>query len=241
MSRQLEFDFRHDVDPPAASYYLLEEEQPQYRLEHLGEGALSLRELLAVVIGSGHSDDSILELTRLLGELGGLPGIASASISELTTYDGIGKAKATRIKAALELGRRLVTTPLEKRGKIQSPADAANLLLPDMMFLEQEHLVVVLLNTRSEILDTKTIYKGSLNTAVVRIGEVFKDAIRQNAAALIVAHNHPSGDPAPSPEDVRVTREIVNAGKLLSIDVLDHLVIGHNRYTSLKERRLGFD
>ena len=241
MAKQLEFGFRHDVDPTAASYCLLEEEQPQYRLEHLGERALSLWELLAVVIGSGHSDDSILELTRLLGELGGLPGIASASISELTNYEGIGTAKAARIKAALEMGRRFVTTPLEKRAKITSPADAANLLLPDMMFLEQEHLVVVLLNTRSEILATKTVYKGSLNTAVVRIGEVFKDAIRQNAAALIVAHNHPSGDPAPSPEDVRVTKEIVNAGKLLSIDVLDHLVIGHNRYTSLKERNLGFD
>ena len=241
MSKQLEFGFRHDVDPPAASYSLLKEEQPQYRLEHLGERALSLWELLAVVIGSGHSDDSILELTRLLGEVGGLPGIANASISELTTYEGIGPAKAGRIKAALELGRRFVTTPLEKRGKINSPADAANLLLPDMMFLEQEHLVVVLLNTRSEILATKTVYKGSLNTTVVRIGEVFKDAIRQNAAALIVAHNHPSGDPSPSPEDVRVTKEIVNAGKLLSIDVLDHLVIGHNQYTSLKEKGIGFD
>ncbi|MFZ0258259.1 MAG: DNA repair protein RadC [Gammaproteobacteria bacterium] len=220
---------------------MLEEEQPQYRLEHLGEGALSLTELLAVVIGSGHSDDNILELTRLLVELGGLPGIASASIAELTIYDGIGRAKAGRIKAALELGRRLVTTPLEKRTKINSPADAASLLLPDMMFLEQEHLVVVLLNTRNEVLSTKMVYKGSLNTAVIRIAEVFKDAIRQNAAALIVAHNHPSGDPAPSPEDLRVTREIVNAGKLLSIDVLDHVIIGHNRYTSLKERRLGFD
>ena len=241
MAKQLEFDFRHDIDPSDVSYRLLEEEQPQYRLEHLGEGALSLWELLAVVIGSGHSDDSILELTRLLGELGGLPGIASASIPELTNYEGIGTAKAGRIKAALELGRRLVTTPLEKRGKIQSPADAANLLMPDMMFLEQEHLVVVLLNTRSEILATKTVYKGSLNTTVVRIGEIFKDAIRQNAAALIVAHNHPSGDCSPSPEDLRVTREIVNAGKLLSVDVLDHIVIGHNRYTSLKERGIGFD
>jgi DNA repair protein RadC len=241
VSKQLEFDFSRRIDLRGASHRLLEEEQPQYRLEHLGEGALSLRELLAVVIGSGHSDDSILELTRLLGELGGLPGIAKASISELTAYNSIGTAKAARIKAALELGRRFVATPLEKRAKIQSPADAANLLMPEMMFLEQEHLVVVLLNTRNEILDTRMVYKGSLNTAVVRIGEVFKDAIRQNAAAMIVAHNHPSHDPSPSPEDVKVTREIVNAGKLLSIDVLDHIVIGHNRYTSLKERGLGFD
>jgi DNA repair protein RadC len=241
VAKQLEFGFSRSDKQEAASYSLLEEEQPQYRLEHLGEGALSLRELLAVVIGTGHSDDSILELTRLLGELGGLPGIAGASIAELTAYDGIGKAKAGRIKAALELGRRLITTPLEKRNRINSPADAANLLMPEMMFLEQEHLVVVLLNTRNEILDTRMVYKGSLNTAVVRIGEVFKDAIRQNAAAMIVAHNHPSHDPSPSPEDVRVTREIVNAGKLLGVDVLDHIVIGHNRYTSLKERGLGFD
>jgi DNA repair protein RadC len=196
VAKQLEFGFSQDFDPPDISYRLMEEEQPQYRLEHLGEGALSLRELLAVVIGSGHSDDSILELTRLLSDVGGLPGIANASISELTTYEGIGRARAGRIKAALELGRRFVAAPMEKRTRINSPADAANILLPDMMFLEQEHLVVVLLNTRNELLSTRMVYKGSLNTAVVRIGEVFKDAIRQNAAALIVAHNHPSRAPS---------------------------------------------
>lgn len=241
MAKQLEFDFGRDFEPPQVSYRLLEEEQPQYRLEHLGEGALSLTELLAVVIGSGHSDDNILNLTQLLCELGGLPGIAGASIAELTTYDGIGRARAGRIKAALELGRRLMTTPQEKRTRINSPGDAANLLLPDMMFLEQEHLVVVLLNTRNELLSTRMVYKGSLNTTVVRVGEVFKDAIRQNAAAIIIAHNHPSGDSSPSPEDIRVTREIVQAGKLLSIDVLDHVVIGGSQFTSLREKRLGFE
>lgn len=113
--------------------------------------------------------------------------------------------------------------------------------MSEMMFLEQEHLRVILLDTRNTVLATPTIYVGSLNTSVVRIGELFRAAIKENAAAVIVAHNHPSGDPSPSPEDVHVTRQLVKAGQLLDISVLDHLVIGHQRFVSLKERGLGFD
>ena len=125
--------------------------------------------------------------------------------------------------------------------RVSSPADAANLLMSDMALLEQEHLRLVLLDTRNHVLATPNIYVGSLNTSVIRVGELFRHAIKENAAAMIVAHNHPSGDPSPSPEDVSVTRQIVSAGQLLDVEVLDHLVIGHGRYVSLKERGLGFD
>ena len=135
----------------------------------------------------------------------------------------------------------MMITPHESRYRVNTPGDAAELLMPDMMLLEQEHMRLILLNSRHEVISTPTIYKGSLNTAVVRVAEVFKDALRQNAAAIVVSHNHPSGDPSPSPEDIRVTRSFVEAGKLLGVDVIDHVIIGHNRYVSLKERGLGFD
>ena len=116
-----------------------------------------------------------------------------------------------------------------------------NLLMTEMSLLEQEHLRLVLLDTRNHVLATPTIYVGSLNTSVVRVGELFRAAIKENAAALIVVHNHPSGDPSPAPEDVRVTGQIVSAGKLLDVDVLDHIIIGRQRFVSLKERGLGFE
>jgi DNA repair protein RadC len=128
----------------------------------------------------------------------------------------------------------------DQRPQITSPADVANLLLVEMSHLEQEHLRVVLLTTKNYVLKIPTIYIGSINSSTVRIGEVFKEALRQNAAALIVVHNHPSGDPTPSPEDVVVTRQLVEAGRLLGVDVLDHLIIGQGRWVSLRERRLGF-
>lgn len=154
---------------------------------------------------------------------------------------GIGPVKAIEIKAALEIGRRLAANTPEERPRVASPGDAANLLMSEMMFLEQEHLRLILLDTRNRVLSTPTIYVGSLNSSVVRVGELFRAAIKENAAAFIVAHNHPSGDPSPSPEDINVTRQIVSAGKLLDIQLLDHIVIGYQRYVSLKERGLGFD
>ncbi|MCA9869972.1 MAG: DNA repair protein RadC, partial [Anaerolineae bacterium] len=145
-----------------------------------------------------------------------------------------------QIKAALELGRRLLVTAPHERPQMRSPADAANLLMAEMSLLPQEHLRTVLLDTRNRVLSIPTIYVGSLNTAQVRVGEMFREAIRANCAGMIVVHNHPSGDPTPSPEDVQVTRMIVEAGSLLNIDVLDHLIIGRQRFVSLKERGLGF-
>lgn len=217
-------------------------ERPRERLVRVGERALSASELLAIILRIGSGGESVVRLSeRLLSQMNGLQGLARASVTELQNVKGIGPAKAVQIKAALELGRRLMVSAPEEKSRVTSPADAANLLMSEMAFLEQEHLRLVLLDTRNQVISSPTVYIGSLNTSVVRIGELFRYAIRDNAAAIIVAHNHPSGDPSPSPEDARVTRMMVDAGKLLDIEVLDHLIICRQRYISLKERGLGFD
>jgi len=216
-------------------------ERPRERLERYGAGALSITELLAIILRTGIGGQNVLELsTSLLAQYGGLVGLARASFPELCETKGIGPAKVTQLKAALELGRRLLIATPEARPQVRSPADAANLLLAEMSLLEQEHLRTLLLDSKNHVLGSPTIYVGSINTSLIRVGEVFREAIKANCAAIIVAHNHPSGDPTPSPEDVAVTEQIVAAGKLLDIEVLDHLVIGHQRYVSLKERGLGF-
>jgi len=221
---------------------MINDDKPRERLISVGAQAVSTAELLAIILRVGNRGESVLRLAeRLLSHFGGLTGLARASISELQEVRGIGPAKAVEIKAALELGRRLIATSPEERPSITSPAEAANLLMSEMMLLEQEHLRVILLDTRNKLLRIVPVYVGSLNSSSVRVGELFRAAIKENAAACIVVHNHPSGDPSPSPEDVRVTRQMVSAGKLLGIDVLDHVVIGYQKYVSLKERGLGFD
>lgn len=217
------------------------DERPRERLQHYGPGSLSTAELLAILIRVGVEGCSAVALgQRLLVQFGGLPGLAKAGFAELCDVHGLGPAKAAQLKAALELGRRLLVASPQERPRITSPADAANLLMLEMSLLEQEHLRVLLLDTKNNVLASPTVYKGSVHTSVVRIGELFRDAIKSNAAALILVHNHPSGDPTPSREDVRLTEQVVEAGKLLDIEVLDHLVIGQQRYVSLKERGLGF-
>jgi DNA repair protein RadC len=217
-------------------------DRPRERLLQVGAQAISTSELLAIIMRTGVGGENVLHLAeRLLSQFGSLPGLARASIKELTAVKGIGRVKAIEIKAAMEIGRRLMATSPEERPQVTSPSDAANLLMSEMMLLEQEHLRLILLDTRNKVQSTPTIYVGSLNTSVIRIGELFRAALRENAAAFIVAHNHPSGDPSPSPEDINVTRQIAKAGELLDIELLDHIIIGHKRYVSLKERGLGFD
>jgi DNA repair protein RadC len=236
-----------DVSQPAAPEYrptikeLPEDLRPRERLAYAGAPALSTAELLAIILRTGGQGENVIRMAeRLLTSFGGLAGLAQASYEELCQAHGLGPAKVTQIKAALELGRRLLLAAPQERAQIRSPADVANLLMLEMGLLEQEHMRTVLLNTKNQVIRISTVYTGSLNTAVVRIGEVFREAIRANCAGIIAVHNHPSGDPTPSPEDVRVTKMLVDAGKLLDIDVLDHLIIGRNRYVSLKERGLGF-
>lgn len=220
---------------------LHESDRPRERLAALGPQALSNAELIAILLRVGVKGESAVALgQRLLNKFGGLRGLHRAPFKELMDQHGLGEAKASQIKAAIELGRRLTLESPEERPAINSPADAAAMVQYEMCALEQEHLRVILLDRRNRVMETAEVYKGSVSSSQIRIGEVFKEAIRKNASALIVIHNHPSGDPTPSPDDVAVTRAIVQAGKLLDVEVLDHLVIGQGKWASLKERGLGF-
>jgi DNA repair protein RadC len=215
--------------------------RPREKLKALGAAALSEAELLAIILRVGTQGHSVIDLAnRLLVTYGGLVGLSHVSFTELCTVHGLGEAKACQLKAALEMGRRLLLAQPEERLQVRSPADLVPLLLLELGPLDQETLRVILLNSKNQVIKMVDVYRGSLNSSLVRVAEVFKEAVRVNAAAIIVAHNHPSGDPTPSPEDARVTEQIVAAGKLLEIDVLDHLVIGERSYTSLREKRLGF-
>lgn len=232
------------MNQPTTSYRihdLAEDERPRERLAHLGPQSLSTAELLAILLRVGVTGESAVQLgQRLLQTFGGLPGLHRASFRELCDQRGLGEAKAAQIQAAIELGRRLSLEAPQDRPTINGPGDAAGLVLYEMSALEQEELRVMLLDIRNHVLDVVSVYRGSLTSSQVRIGEVFKHAIRRNAANIIIIHNHPSGDPTPSPDDVALTRAIQQAGKLLDIDLLDHLVIGAGKFVSLKERGLGF-
>jgi DNA repair protein RadC len=215
---------------------LPESERPVCRLNQLGPNALSTTELLAILLGNPHQ---LQDAGALLASFDGLIGVARASAVELQGQPGVGATTAARIKAALELGGRL-SVERNHAPQIRSPADAANLLLPEMGLLEQEHLRVIVLDTKNRVVAIPTVYVGSVNTTMIRISELFREAIRRNCPAIIVCHNHPSGDPSPSPEDITVTRQIVEAGKLLDIEPLDHLILAAQSWVSLKERGLGF-
>ncbi len=221
---------------------MLPEDRPRERLLALGASALSNHELLAILIGSGTPRFNVLQVAQeLLHRFGGLGGLAQSAEDDLCRVPGIGKVRAAELKACLELGRRLLTSPGVDRPSIRCPADAARLVV-DMSFLEEEHLRTLLLNTKNHVMGVHEVYKGSLNSSLIRVGELFKEAIRQHCAAIIVIHNHPSGDPSPSRDDIEVTRQAVQAGKLLDVEVLDHLIIGRSdRWLSMKERGLGFD
>jgi DNA repair protein RadC len=216
-------------------------ERPRERLLALGPQALSNAELIAILVRTGVPGENAVQVgQRLLQTFGGISGLHRATLQDLQGQHGLGEAKAAQIKAAIELGRRLTLESPEERPAVGSPADAAALVMYEMAALEQEHLRVILLDIRNRVLEVVEVYRGSVNSAQVRVGEVFKAAVRRNAPALIVVHNHPSGDPTPSPDDVAVTRAIIQAGKLLDVDVLDHLIIAGGRFVSLKERGLGF-
>ena len=210
-------------------------DHPNYRAKHSGIAALSNAELIQLV-GRFHYTDTAPEIASRSETLSGLLRL---SIEELSEIDGVGEGMALAIKAAFELGRRMLIESAPEQVQIHAPADAAAMMMGRLAHLDQEHLVVLLLDTRHKVIASETVYKGSVNTALIRVGEVYKEAVRRNAAAILVCHNHPSGSVDPSPDDVAVTREIVEAGKLLDIDCLDHLIVGRGGYTSLRERGLG--
>ncbi|MEO8251195.1 MAG: DNA repair protein RadC [Chloroflexota bacterium] len=208
-------------DPPVAAG------SARARLGQLGPGALRDDELLAVLLGGSGATIA----ARMLLEPHGLAGLAVAGLDELPA---IGERRAATVVAALELGRRAAAAWPVTGWRIRTPADLAERLMPVMGHLEREELRSVLLNTKNSVTGMMTVYAGNLAGSSVRVGEVFRDAVRRQAAALVVVHNHPSGDPAPSAEDLRITREIAEAGRLLDIELLDHLVIGHGRWVSLR-------
>ncbi len=217
-------------------------DRPRERLRDLGPGALSNAELLAIVLRTGSASQSVLNLaTALLARHGGLGGLARLSVAELMQEKGVGEAKASELRAAHTLAQRLQALAPEERAFVRSPQDVYNLVGAEMSLLEQEHLRVVLLNTRNQVLAVPEVYKGNVSMSLVRTGELFREAIRQNATCLILVHNHPSGDPSPSPDDVAMTKQVVSAGQLLGVEVLDHVVIGERRHASLKSLGLAFE
>jgi DNA repair protein RadC len=233
-----------DVGPERPQYRIADlpsDDRPRERLIKSGPQSLNTAELLAILFRTGIRGESAVELgQRLLHTFNGLAGLQRASYEEVETQRGMGEAKATTLKAAIELGRRLSIQEPESRPTISSPADAAALVHYEMSALETEHLRAILLDTRNHVMEIVEIYRGSLNSTNVRVAEVFTAAVRRNAASIILIHNHPSGDPTPSPEDLALTKALREAGNLLDIELLDHLVIGQGRYVSMKERRLGF-
>ncbi|AFM01999.1 MULTISPECIES: DNA repair protein RadC [Desulfitobacterium] len=223
-------DYRRLKDLP-------EELLPRERLFQYGPDALSNREILAILLRTGVKGENVLDFAeRLLTETGGLSGLARLTVHELTRYRGMGTAKAAELKAALELGRRSVSSDPMVRPVINSPQDIAYLVMEEMRYLDREHFRVVSLSTKNHVLGISSISVGSLNSSLVHPRECFKEAIRRNSNAIILLHNHPSGDPTPSREDIDVTRRLSDGGQILGIEVLDHVIIGDNRYISLKER-----
>ena len=217
-------------------------ERPRERLAARGAAGLSSAELIGLLWGSGSRGRSAVDLAEdALARHDGLTGLARATDVELESVPGIGAAKAAQLAAAFELGRRLLADWPAGRWTIRSARDVADRLVLQMGRLEREELRVVLLNTKNVVLRVSTVYQGNVSSSLVRVGELFRDAVRLNAAGLILVHNHPSGDPTPSPDDLHLTAETLAAGRLLDIDLLDHLVVGHDAWVSLRDRGVSFD
>ncbi|MCY8959410.1 RadC family protein [Bacillus atrophaeus] len=214
-----------------------ENEKPRERLLQYGAENLANNELLAILLRTGTKKESVMDLSnRLLHSFEGLRLLKEASVEELSGISGIGLVKAVQILAAMELGSRIHKFANEEKYVVRSPEDGANFVMEDMRFLTQEHFVCLYLNTKNEVIHKRTIFIGSLNSSIVHPREVFKEAFKRSAASFICIHNHPSGDPTPSREDIEVTRRLFECGNLIGIELLDHLVIGDKKFVSLKEK-----
>lgn len=216
---------------------LPKDERPRERLLKYGAEKLSNQEIIAILLGSGTRSESVMDIAkRFLIYFEGLKLLDEATIEEVTKVKGIGLSKGVTILAALELGRRIRQYKPEKNYIVRSPQDGANYIMESMRHLHQEHLAVLFLDTKNQIIHNRTIFVGSLNSSIVHPREIFREAVKRSAASIICAHNHPSGDPTPSQEDIHVTKRLVEAGKIIGIELLDHLIIGDCKYTSLKEK-----
>ena len=217
-------------------------ERPRERLAQRGPGGLSAAELIAVVLGTGAGGRSATELAEeLLARHVSIGAMARATDVELAAIPGLGTAKSARLAASFELGRRSVADWPAGRWTIRSPRDVADRLVVDMGRLEREELRVLSLNAKNVVQRVSTVYVGNVSASLVRVGELFRDAVRLDASGIVLCHNHPSGDPTPSPDDLHLTAEAIAAGKLLDVDVLDHVVIGHDAWVSLRDRGVAFD
>jgi len=216
---------------------LPENERPRERLLKYGADALSNGELLAIILRTGTMGENILNLSnRIIKECGGLNGLLCSSGEEFMNLNGIGAAKAAQLLALAEISRRFKTFKAGEAYKISQPKDAAELVMENMRYLKQEHLKLLMLNTKNVVIAVKDVSVGSLNSSIVHPREVFCEAIKRSSASIIICHNHPSGDPTPSNEDINVTHRLREGGKLLGIDLLDHIIIGDGKYISLKEK-----
>ena len=216
----------HDLPPP---------ERPRERLLKLGAEALSAQEILALILGRGVRGESVmLTAQRLLSQFGNLQGIGNASVEELSQIKGIGIAKATQLKAAFELSKRLEDYPERAKVVIKSPEDVVGQVRSKLKGKKREHFLTLLLDTRNQLIGVVPISIGSLDSSIVHPREVFKEAISASAASVIFVHNHPSGDPEPSEDDIKLTQRLVEAGKIIGIEVLDHIIVGDQAYLSMK-------
>ncbi len=213
-------------------------ERPRERLLFHGPAPLADAELLAILLRTGTGSETAHALAqRLLATFGDLRGLAQASHEELVRIRGIGPVKAVELHAAFELGRRLYRNGVRERStSIRLPRDVAELMMPEMRHLTQEHFICLFLNTKNQVIGKQTVFVGSLDASIVHPREVYKEAIKRSCASIICLHNHPSGDPTPSQEDIAVTRTLRDVGELVGIALLDHLIIGDGRYISLKEQ-----
>jgi len=217
-------------------------ERPRERLRLRGAAGLTAAELIALIWGAGFRGANAVDLAEaVLSRHDGVSGLARATGPELESIAGIGPARAAQLEAAFELGRRLLADWPSGRWTIRSPSDVADRLVLQMGRLEREELRAVLLNTKNVVLRVVTVYQGNVSASLVRVGELFRDAVRLSASGVILVHNHPSGDPTPSPDDLHLTAEALAAGRLLDIELLDHLVVGHDAYVSLRDRGVAFD
>lgn len=210
-------------------------ERPRERMLKYGAENMSSVELLAILLRTGNSKESVLQVAQnLLVQTETLKNLNETSLEELMKIRGIGLAKAIQIKAGIELGRRVVKQAPEEKFIIRKPEDAAKFIMEDIAFLKKEHFITLLLDTKNHIISKETISIGTLNASIVHPREVFKPAIKKSVSAIILVHNHPSGDTTPSNEDIKVTRRLIKAGEILGIDVLDHIIIGGSEHLSFK-------
>jgi len=212
------------------------DERPRERLEKYGAETLSTTDLLAIILRTGTKAENVMELAlRLLTKYRGLGGLLNADFAEISNEHGLGLAKTAQLKAALELGKRLLMEQPDRRFQIYSMDDAANLVRVEMMNLDHEEMHILVLNIKNQLVEYVRRYKGTINSSVVRSAEVFRPAVVRNCPHIIVCHNHPSGDPTPSPEDIEITRQFQRAADLLEIELLDHIIIGNPRYVGMKD------